>query len=102
VGNEENKYLVPDPNKTMINVTNEGNDIYKISLKMEIMEEIIEKLMEKLQDIVNQKVQHALKKCQDTTSKELEKTPKQLNEFREDLDKHQNETKENIKKRYMK
>jgi hypothetical protein len=33
------------------------------------MDEITEKLMEKLQDMVNQKVQDALKKCQDTTNK---------------------------------
>jgi hypothetical protein len=27
VGNEENEYSVPDPNKTMINVTNEPTKI---------------------------------------------------------------------------
>jgi hypothetical protein len=62
------------------------------------MEEITEKLMEKLQDTVNQKVQDALKKFQDTTNKKLEKTQKQLNELREDFNKHQSETKESIKK----
>jgi hypothetical protein len=29
VGNEENGYPVPDPNKTMINVTKEPSDTYK-------------------------------------------------------------------------
>jgi hypothetical protein len=29
VGNEENEYPVPDPNKTMINVTNEPSDAHK-------------------------------------------------------------------------
>jgi hypothetical protein len=29
VGNEENRYPVPDPNKTMINVTNEPSDTHK-------------------------------------------------------------------------
>jgi hypothetical protein len=29
IGNEENGYQVPDPNKTMINVTKEPNDAYK-------------------------------------------------------------------------
>jgi hypothetical protein len=29
VGNEENEYPVPDPNKTMINVTNELSETHK-------------------------------------------------------------------------
>jgi hypothetical protein len=29
VGNEENEYLVPDPNGIMINITNELSDIHK-------------------------------------------------------------------------
>jgi hypothetical protein len=28
-GNEENGYLVPDPNKTMINITKEPSDTHK-------------------------------------------------------------------------
>jgi hypothetical protein len=35
VGNEENGYPVPDPNKIMINVTEEPIDAYKKSLKEE-------------------------------------------------------------------
>jgi hypothetical protein len=31
VGNEENEYQVPDPNRTVINTTNELNDTLKIS-----------------------------------------------------------------------
>jgi cell division ATPase FtsA len=68
VGNEENGYSVLDPQKTMINVTNEPSDTYKKkSLKEEIMEEVTEILMEKILDMVNQKVQDALKKFQETT-----------------------------------
>jgi hypothetical protein len=38
------------------------------------MEDITEKLMQKLQDTVKQNVQGALKKFQDTTNKNFEKT----------------------------
>jgi hypothetical protein len=78
VGNEENEYQVPDPNRTMIIITTEFTDAHKKkkSLKEEIMEEITEKLMEKLQDTVNQKVQDAFKKYQDTINRKLEKTQK--------------------------
>jgi hypothetical protein len=54
VGNEENGYPAPDPNKTMINVTSEPCGAHKKkSLKEKIMEEIIKKLMEKILDMVN-------------------------------------------------
>jgi hypothetical protein len=47
VGNEENRYPVSDPNKTMVNITNEPRDIHKKkSLKEEILEEVTEKLMD--------------------------------------------------------
>jgi hypothetical protein len=36
------------------------------------MDEITEKLIEKLQDMINHKVQGALKKYQDSTNKKLE------------------------------
>jgi succinate dehydrogenase/fumarate reductase flavoprotein subunit len=87
VGNEENEYSVPDPSRTMINITNELSDAHKKYLKEEIMEKITKKLLEKLQDTMNQNVQDALKKYQDTTNKKLEKTQKQLNELREDFKK---------------
>jgi hypothetical protein len=54
--------------------------------------------MEKIVDMVDQKVQDALKKYQDTKNKEHEKTQKQINELREDFNKHQSETKNTIKK----
>jgi hypothetical protein len=38
VGNEENGYLVPNTNKTMINVTKHPSDIHKKALKEEILE----------------------------------------------------------------
>jgi microcompartment protein CcmL/EutN len=53
----------------------------------------------KIIDMVNQNVQDALKKFQDTTNKEHERTQKQIKELREDLSKHQSETKDTIKKR---
>jgi hypothetical protein len=57
--------------------------------------------MEKILYMVNQHVQDALKKFQDTKNKEHEKTQKQINELREDFNKHQSETKDTIKERYM-
>jgi hypothetical protein len=50
VKNEENEYPVPDPNRTMINITNDLSNAHKKLLKEEIMDkitEIIEKLVEK-------------------------------------------------------
>jgi uncharacterized protein involved in exopolysaccharide biosynthesis len=55
------------------------------------LEEITEKLINKILDMVNQNVQDAFKKFQDTKNKEHEKTQKQINELREDLNKHQSE-----------
>jgi hypothetical protein len=56
VGNEENEYLVPDLNKTMINV-NKPSDTHIKTFKEEILEDINEKFMEKIPDVVNQNVQ---------------------------------------------
>jgi hypothetical protein len=53
--------------------------------------------MEKTLDMVNQSVQDALKKFQDIKNKEQEKTQTQINELREDFNKHQSETKDTIK-----
>jgi hypothetical protein len=47
-GNEENGYLVPHPNKTMINETKEPSNAYKNTLQ----EGIIENFMEKILDMV--------------------------------------------------
>jgi DNA-binding protein YbaB len=48
--------------------------------------------MEMIQDMVNQNVQDALKKFQNTKTKEYEKTQKQINEIIGALNKHQSET----------
>jgi hypothetical protein len=52
--------------------------------------------MEMLLDMVNQNLQEALKKFQDTKNKEYEKTQKQINEFIGALRKHQSETENTI------
>jgi tRNA A37 threonylcarbamoyltransferase TsaD len=76
VGNEENGYSVPDLNKTMINVTQELSNKHIKTQKEEILEDITEKFMEKILDMVNQNVQDALKRFQDTKNNEHEKTQK--------------------------
>jgi hypothetical protein len=53
VGNEENEHPVPDPNRTMINITNELSDAHKKICQKGSYDKITEKLMEKLQDTVN-------------------------------------------------
>jgi hypothetical protein len=72
-GNEENRYPVPDQNKTKINDTKEPSDAHKNTLKEEILEVITENFMQKILDMDNQNVQDALKKFQDTKNKEYEK-----------------------------
>jgi phenylalanyl-tRNA synthetase alpha subunit len=52
--------------------------------------------MEKILDMVNQNVQDALKKFQDTKNKECEKTQKQINELRGTLNKYQSETENTV------
>jgi cell division ATPase FtsA len=54
----------------MINVMNESSDANKKTLQESIMKQITEKLIEKIGDMVNQKLEDALKKFQDTTNKE--------------------------------
>jgi hypothetical protein len=56
MGNEENRYLVPDLNKTMINVTKEPVTPTLKTLKEEILEYIIEKFMEKMLDMVKKNI----------------------------------------------
>jgi hypothetical protein len=79
VGNEENGHLIPDPNKSMKNITKEPSNAPKNILKEEILQEITEKFTGKILDMVNQNVEDALKKFQDTKNKEHEKTQKQIN-----------------------
>jgi uncharacterized protein involved in exopolysaccharide biosynthesis len=57
--------------------------------------------MEKILDMVNQNVQDALMKFQDTKNKQNELLQKQIKELRQNLNKHQSEIKNTIKKRYM-
>jgi hypothetical protein len=85
VGNEENGYPVPDPNKIMINVTKEPGDNHqkkkkkkkeKKTLREEILKQITEKFMEKILNMVKQNVQDALKKYQETKNKDYENTYK--------------------------
>jgi hypothetical protein len=76
--NEENWYSVLDSNKTKINNAKEPNYAHKKILKEEILQVITENFMEMLLDMVNQNIQEALKKLQDTKNKEFEKTHKQL------------------------
>jgi cell division ATPase FtsA len=82
VENEENGYPVLDPNKTMINAIKEYGDTHKKTLKEEILEKITEKFMEEILDVVNQNVQDAIKKFQDSKNKEHEKTYKHMNSER--------------------
>jgi hypothetical protein len=49
-GNEENRYPVPDYNKTKINYPKEPNEAYKNTIKREILQEITENFMEMLLD----------------------------------------------------
>jgi molecular chaperone DnaK (HSP70) len=82
----------------MINYIKELSDAHKNTLKEEILQEITENFMEKTLDMVNQNVQDALKKFQDTKNKEHKKIQKQINELRGNLNKHQSDTEDNIKR----
>jgi ABC-type transporter Mla subunit MlaD len=95
-GNEENGYPILDTNKTKINDTKEPNNVHKNALKEEILQTITENFMEMLPDMVNQNIQEAFKKFQDTKNKEHEKTQKQINELTGALNKHQSETENTI------
>jgi hypothetical protein len=95
-GNEENRYPVPDSNKTKINYTKEPNEAHKNILKGEILQVITENFMEMLLDMVNQNIQEALKKFQHTKNKEYEKTQKQINELIGTINQHQSETENTI------
>jgi hypothetical protein len=75
-GNEENRYPNPDSNKTKIYYTKEPNEAQKNTLREEILQVIDENFIEILPDMVNQNVQEAHKKFQDTRNKEYEKTQK--------------------------
>jgi hypothetical protein len=91
-GNEEYRFPVPGSNKTKINDNKEPNNVHKNTLKEEILQVITENFMEILLDMVNQNIQEALKKFQNTKNKEYKKTQKQINELIRALNKHQSET----------
>jgi hypothetical protein len=95
-GNEEKEYPVPDSNKTKINCPKKSNKGHKNTMKEEILQVITENFMEMLQDMVNQKIQEALKKFHDTTNKEYEKTQKKINEYIGVLSKNKSETENTI------
>jgi hypothetical protein len=60
----------------MINDNKKPSYAHKNILKVEILQEITENFMEKIVNIVNQNVQDALRKFQDTKNKEYGKTQK--------------------------
>jgi hypothetical protein len=55
-GNEENRYPVPDSNKTKIDYWKEPNEAYKNTLNKEILQEITENFLEMLLNKVNQNI----------------------------------------------
>jgi hypothetical protein len=71
-GNEENRYSVPDSNKIKVNDTKEPNNVHKNIFKEEILQVITVNFMEMLLDKVNQNIQEALKKFQDTKNEDTE------------------------------
>jgi hypothetical protein len=75
-GNEENRYPVPDSNKTKINYAKEPKEAQKNTLKEEILQEITENFMEMLLRMFKQNIQEAFKKFQDNKNKEYEKAQK--------------------------
>jgi hypothetical protein len=95
-GNKENGYPVPDFNKTKINDTKKPRIAHKNTLKEEILQEITENFMEMILDMVNQNVQNALKKFQNTKNKEYEKTEKKINELRGVLNKEQSKKEKTV------
>jgi hypothetical protein len=95
-GNEENGNPILDSNKTKINDAKKPNKSHKNILRKEILQVIIENFIEMLLGMVNQNVQQALKKYQDTKNEEYNKTQKQINELIGSLNKHQNETENTI------
>jgi predicted house-cleaning noncanonical NTP pyrophosphatase (MazG superfamily) len=70
-GNEENRYSVPDSNKTKINYVKEPKEAQKNTLKEEILQVITENFIEMLLDMVNQNVQEALRNSKTTNIKNI-------------------------------
>jgi hypothetical protein len=95
-GSEENGYPVLDSKKTKIGYPKVPNEAHKNILEEEILQEITENFMEMLLGKVNQNIQEALKKFQDTKNKQYEKTQKQISELIGALNKYQSETENTI------
>jgi hypothetical protein len=66
--------------------------------KEEILQVTTENFMEMIVDVVNQNVQDALEKFQDTKNKEHKKTQKQINELRGAPNEQQSETEKTIER----
>jgi hypothetical protein len=73
-GNEENRYPVPDSNKTKINYAKEPNNAHKNTLKEEILQVITKNFMEILLDMVNQNVQETVKNSKTPKTKNMRRT----------------------------
>jgi hypothetical protein len=58
--------------------------------------------MEIILDMINQNVQEALKKFQDTKNKEYKKTQEQINEIIRALNKHESETEITVNRKIIK
>jgi hypothetical protein len=101
--NEENGYPVPDPSKTMVNATNEPSDTHKKNLsKRKSWKRSLRNSWRSYKTQLTRKYKLHSKNFKTPQIKKLEKTQKQLKELREDFNKHQHETKETTKNRYMK
>jgi hypothetical protein len=70
-GNEENRYPVPDSNKTDINYIKEHNEAHKNNLKEEILHVINKNFMEMILDMVNQNVQEHSRNYKTTKIKNM-------------------------------
>jgi hypothetical protein len=97
-GNEENRCLDPDSNKTKINYAKEPNEAHKNTMKEEILQVINENFIEMILDMVNKNVQETLKKFQDNKNREFEEAQEEIKETIEALYKQQSETKNTINK----
>jgi cell division protein FtsB len=77
-------------NRTKLNKRKENRALKLCtSLSREILQVITENLVEMILDMVNQNVQEALKKFQDTKNKKYKRTQEQISDIIGDLNKHQ-------------
>jgi predicted house-cleaning noncanonical NTP pyrophosphatase (MazG superfamily) len=71
-----------------MNHAKEPKDAHENTLKEEMLQVITDNFMEMLLDMVNQNIQEAPKKFQNTKNKEYEKTQKQIKKLIGALNKH--------------